>query len=97
MEEHGEWRTVQVMLDGKKSYIVCRKLDAKEPFLFGNLEFSKFWTESQGLAEDYADALNVLALKERSKGNIREIVEHPDGIYTRLWAGEGKESHVPRN
>ena len=36
-------------------------------FFFGNLEFSKIWTESQTLAEDYADSLNVLALKERSK------------------------------
>ena len=67
MKEHGEWQTVKVMLDGKKSYLVCRKLDTEKPLVFDNLEFSKFWTESQELAEDYADSLNVLALKERSK------------------------------
>lgn len=42
MEEHGEWRTVQVMLDGKKSYIVCRKLDAKEPFFSATWNSLKF-------------------------------------------------------
>ena len=49
---------------------------------------------AQGYAKEYG--LSVLVKREK-KGNIREIVEHPDGTYTRIWAGERKESHVPRN
>ena len=40
-------------------------------------------------AQGYArsSGLSVL-ITQNERGSIREVVEHPDGTYTRLWAGE---------
>lgn len=44
--------------------------------------------QARGAAKGYARSTGLSVVVTRYGSDVREVVFHPDGTYTRLWAGE---------